>query len=581
LRFNSIGIVNVEEVKKMRTLFFGIVLLSTVLVAIFAQYQEDDFDSDFDSDWFWIGSNLKTVGKPKFKISEHPDGYSMQLGFSGHYMRMRYTDSANSIDFNFMDYKGSAKLKKGDRGPEFEGTLEITGGGERGRLPIDAKIKIKHSRTETGPYPSRRGPYEIEISFVNNYRGDSYQRLRLPSARIRNPKKLEALIKILVNPEKLTESTFSFNMNAKGEAQIWTNEDSYNGYTDYIPANYSLSASIMVINLVESNPRQRQPKMTAALDLEEHLTFEDTVTFTDLQDTFSLPNTPRNQNLFKKSIVIEGMINLTGKGARLGVLKFTDADTDNSIGRIQARRADEENLRLEIFADGQEYGALNFFQNGAGMTNITEENNECLDSQSEYIENISNDTYEAEPVSPSCKTISRVLESVSGNGMYESRIYKDSLLIGSYYRSDRKRNNEGDDGLIFEEKMSEKNGKYEGSIMLSDGWEQNMMNCILNNEGEDTHLQMGVSKKLRYSDEDIVTRTDERASIDITPSTDEKDEFNFKLSYNNERIFDGFFYMTRIIQRYARELIPAMIDRQLATFLDSHDETIRVLSEYV
>ena len=47
----------------MRTLFFRVVLLSSVLVAIFAQYQEDDFDSDFDSDWFWIGSNLRAVGK--------------------------------------------------------------------------------------------------------------------------------------------------------------------------------------------------------------------------------------------------------------------------------------------------------------------------------------------------------------------------------------------------------------------------------------------------------------------------------------------------------------------------------------
>ena len=43
---------------------------------------------------------------------------------------------------------------------------------------------------------------------------------------------------------------------------------------------------------------------------------------------------------WKKSILLDGMINLTGKGARLGVVKATDAATGNSIGRIQARRED-------------------------------------------------------------------------------------------------------------------------------------------------------------------------------------------------------------------------------------------------
>ena len=78
--------------------------------------------------------------------------------------------------------------------------------------------------------------------------------------------------------------------------------------------------------------RQRQPKMSAGLDLEEDVTFDDS------QDN---PDLPRSQKLFRKNILIDGMINLTGKGARLGVIKFTDAETDKSIARIQARRADE------------------------------------------------------------------------------------------------------------------------------------------------------------------------------------------------------------------------------------------------
>ena len=51
------------------------------------------------------------AGRPKFKITEHPDGYSMQIGFTGYYMRIRYTDSDNSLDFNIMGYKGSVKYK--------------------------------------------------------------------------------------------------------------------------------------------------------------------------------------------------------------------------------------------------------------------------------------------------------------------------------------------------------------------------------------------------------------------------------------------------------------------------------------
>lgn len=73
--------------------------------------------------------------------------------------------------------------------------------------------------------------------------------------------------------------------------------------------------------------------MRAALDIEENIDYD--------EGAYNVPNGPRDQRLFKKSILLEGMINLTGKGARLGVLKVTDGDTSKSIGRIQARRADE------------------------------------------------------------------------------------------------------------------------------------------------------------------------------------------------------------------------------------------------
>ena len=51
----------------MNRLVLSTFLLSTVFVAaIFAagHFGEDELgDSDFDSDWFWIGSNLRSLGK--------------------------------------------------------------------------------------------------------------------------------------------------------------------------------------------------------------------------------------------------------------------------------------------------------------------------------------------------------------------------------------------------------------------------------------------------------------------------------------------------------------------------------------
>merc|ERR1711863_48010 len=67
----------------------------------------------------------------------------------------------------------------------------------------------------------------------------------------------------------------------------------------------------------------------------------------------------------------------------------------------------------------------------------------------------------------------------------------------------------------------------------------------------------------------------------ISPSKNEDDEFNFKLLYKEERIFDGFFYLARIIRRFAREIIPAKIENSLSSFQESHAETVNYLSNVV
>ena len=45
-----------------------------------------------------------------------------------------------------------------------------------------------------------------------------------------------------------------------------------------------------------------------------------------------------NKNSTDKNLTIYGMINWTGNGKRLAVLKVTDAISNRALGRIQARR---------------------------------------------------------------------------------------------------------------------------------------------------------------------------------------------------------------------------------------------------
>ena len=72
--------------------------------------------------------------------------------------------------------------------------------------------------------------------------------------------------------------------------------------------------------------------MTAALDLEEEVTFD---------NDKNVENLPRSEKLLKKSLLIDCMINMSGKGSRLAVMKVTDAENEKNIGRLQVRKEDE------------------------------------------------------------------------------------------------------------------------------------------------------------------------------------------------------------------------------------------------
>ena len=87
--------------------------------------------------------------------------------------------------------------------------------------------------------------------------------------------------------------------------------------------------------------------MSAVLNLAEETKLDKVKQNASLEGTLI---ESRNQQLLKKSVLLEGMVNPNNHPTlRRAVLKATDADTGKSIGRIQARQADEVSKRERCF----------------------------------------------------------------------------------------------------------------------------------------------------------------------------------------------------------------------------------------
>ena len=56
-----------------------------------------------------------------------------------------------------------------------------------------------------------------------------------------------------------------------------------------------------------------------------------------------------NRDGFRRSFNLDGMINRSGQGKRLAVLKVTDGDTEKTLGRMQARFTDAVRILDYIF----------------------------------------------------------------------------------------------------------------------------------------------------------------------------------------------------------------------------------------
>ena len=142
---------------------------------------------------------------------------------------------------------------------------------------------------------------------------------------------------------------------------------------------------------------------------------------------------------------------------------------------------------------------------------------------------------------------------------YEQRLYKDFFHLGDPH-SYRCRMTEGDRGLMVEEKLSANKGKYLYRVMFSDGTNNGNLHRSLENLMASTKIQFGaMEKRWNYTHETYAFQNDDTISLDIKHKLDEPNEYDMKVSYNNDWTFDRWFYFTNIIRRYAREKLQHLL----------------------
>ena len=164
---------------------------------------------------------------------------------------------------------------------------------------------------------------------------------------------------------------------------------------------------------------------------------------------------------------------------------------------------------------------------------------------------------------------------------HEQRLYKDFFHFGDPHAY-RCRMTEGDRGLMVEEKLSANKGKYLYNLMFSNGTNNINLYSSLENLMASTKIQVGaMAKRWDYTHKTYALQNDDRISLDITDKVDEANEYDMKLSYNKDRIFDGWFYRTGIIRRHAREQIPAVIERYLEELKKNDMELTNILTKHI
>ena len=225
----------------------------------------------------------------------------------------------------------------------------------------------------------------------------------------------------------------------------------------------------------------------------------------------------------------------------------------------------QENLRVEVFAAGNEIGALNYHESANGYTNVTLEAKQCGGSGSS-------------------KGPLKLYERLVGDTKMEQRFYRDIFEIDrcSYDSDIIKRFTEGTEGLFYEEKLSSSQGKYMYNLLLSDGREFRNLYTNLDNKYNTTKFQIGAMTKYKRSGSNTLNlRNRDRLDFEIKPSSRERGEFDLKFGYNQRPIFEGWFKGINRVRRFATERIPRIVEMTFQNIKQYHMNTMAILNQYI
>merc|ERR1711997_275371 len=116
-------------------------------------------------------------------------------------------------------------------------------------------------------------------------------------------------------------------------------------------------------------------------------------------------------------------------------------------------------------------------------------------------------------------------------------------------------------GLVFEQKtvsqvdFDENDVKSETGLLFSDGYTTYGMTESCKTVGEKTTMEVEATESFIYSDGDVRRNRPQKLTMEMDRSNSTGDA-NLKLKYNDERIFDGWFYMIDTLNRAMREHRP-------------------------
>jgi hypothetical protein len=117
-------------------------------------------------------------------------------------------------------------------------------------------------------------------------------------------------------------------------------------------------------------------------------------------------------------------------------------------------------------------------------------------------------------------------------------------------------------------------------VLFSDGYTTYGMAESCKTVGEKTTMEVEATESFEYSDGDVRRNRPQKLTMEIDRSNSTGDA-NLKLKYNDERIFDGWFYMLDTVNRAMREHRPTYMSHYTKNSKESHSEMNEMLLKRV